>query len=187
MNRRKRAYNWNHHTDDFVNGVGGDRSSCRARYQQSSVDVFAKFVAIDQVRVDSRWLLERFLTKLSNRTLAASAIWYLVAPACEWPISFNRCCASPIRKSPHFAAELFKVAWWVEPTFKSYRQSTVAWSERRRFVSEAIKSASRASSCASFPVSSSLSRPIATWRTDMLRRLRSRESSRHSIRRDCWT
>lgn len=49
MNRRKRAYNWNHHTDDFVNGVGGDRSSCRARYQQSSVDVFAKFVAIDQV------------------------------------------------------------------------------------------------------------------------------------------
>lgn len=49
MNRKKRAYNWNHHTDDFVNGVGGDRSSCRARYQQSSVDVFAKFVAIDQV------------------------------------------------------------------------------------------------------------------------------------------
>lgn len=51
MNRRKRAYNWNHHTDDFVNGVGGDRSSCRARYQQSSVDVFAKFVAIDQVKL----------------------------------------------------------------------------------------------------------------------------------------
>lgn len=49
MNRKKRAYNWNHHTDDFANGVGGDRSSCRARYQQSSVDVFAKFVAIDQV------------------------------------------------------------------------------------------------------------------------------------------
>lgn len=49
MNRKKRAYNWNHHTDDFVNGVGGDRSACRARYQQSSVDVFAKFVAIDQV------------------------------------------------------------------------------------------------------------------------------------------
>jgi hypothetical protein len=49
MNRKKRAYNWNHHSDDFANGVGGDRSSCRARYQQSSVDVFAKFVAIDQV------------------------------------------------------------------------------------------------------------------------------------------
>lgn len=52
MNRRKRAYNWNHHTDDFANGVGTDRSSCRARYQQSSVDVFAKFVAIDQVQSD---------------------------------------------------------------------------------------------------------------------------------------
>lgn len=47
--RRKRAYNWNHHNEDFVNGVGGERSTCRARYQQSSVDVFAKFVAADQV------------------------------------------------------------------------------------------------------------------------------------------
>lgn len=61
MNRRKRAYNWNHHTDDFVNGVGGDRSSCRARYQQSSVDVFAKFVAIDQVK------LAKVFKFLSNR------------------------------------------------------------------------------------------------------------------------
>lgn len=50
MKRKKRAYNWNHYTDDFANGVGGDRSTCRARYQQSSVDVFAKFIAIDQVR-----------------------------------------------------------------------------------------------------------------------------------------
>lgn len=32
-----------------MNGVGGERSSCRARYQQSSIDVFAKFVAVDQV------------------------------------------------------------------------------------------------------------------------------------------
>lgn len=61
MNRRKRAYNWNHHTDDFVNGVGGDRSSCRARYQQSSVDVFAKFVAIDQVRVEETFVCVSFL------------------------------------------------------------------------------------------------------------------------------
>lgn len=51
MNRRKRAYNWNHHAEDFANGVSGDRSTCRARYQQSSVDVFAKFVAVDQVRL----------------------------------------------------------------------------------------------------------------------------------------
>lgn len=49
--RRKRAYNWNHHNEDFVNGVGAERSACRARYQQSSVDVFAKFVAADQVKL----------------------------------------------------------------------------------------------------------------------------------------
>lgn len=59
IKRKKRAYNWNHYTDDFANGVGGDRSTCRARYQQSSVDVFAKFIAIDQVRL-SRVFLRRF-------------------------------------------------------------------------------------------------------------------------------
>lgn len=47
--RRKRAYGWNHHTDDFANGVGSDRPSCRARYQQSPVEVFARFLAVDQV------------------------------------------------------------------------------------------------------------------------------------------
>lgn len=47
--RKKRAYNWNHHSDDFNNGVNSERSSCRARYQQSAVDVFARFLAVDQV------------------------------------------------------------------------------------------------------------------------------------------
>lgn len=47
--RRKRAYNWNHHSDDLINGVNGDRSTCRARYQQSPVEVFARFLAVDQV------------------------------------------------------------------------------------------------------------------------------------------
>ena len=49
IRRRKRAYGWNHHTDDFVNGVGPDRNTCRARYQQSPVEVFARFLAVDQV------------------------------------------------------------------------------------------------------------------------------------------
>lgn len=48
MNRRKRAYGWNHHSDDFVNGIS-DRYICRARYQQSSVEIYAKFLAINQV------------------------------------------------------------------------------------------------------------------------------------------
>lgn len=61
MKRKKRAYNWNHYTDDFANGVGGDRSTCRARYQQSSVDVFAKFIAIDQVNTFQASFPRRFL------------------------------------------------------------------------------------------------------------------------------
>lgn len=48
IKRRKRAYSWNHHADDFVNGIS-DRLVCRARYQQSSVEIFAKFFAVDQV------------------------------------------------------------------------------------------------------------------------------------------
>lgn len=50
-NRRKRAYNWNTHVDDFVNGVHPDRPTCRAKYQQSPVEVYARFLAIDQVSV----------------------------------------------------------------------------------------------------------------------------------------
>lgn len=78
MNRRKRAYNWNHHTDDFVNGVGSDRSSCRARYQQSSVDVFAKFVAIDQVRVEAP-LRKEFLYDCLIRHQDSGRVSYLIS------------------------------------------------------------------------------------------------------------
>lgn len=48
-NRRKRAYSWNTHVEDFVNGVHPDRPTCRAKYQQSPVEVYARFLAIDQV------------------------------------------------------------------------------------------------------------------------------------------
>lgn len=56
--RRKRAYNWNHHTDDFSNGIGADRS-CRARYQQSPVEVFARFLAVDQDSGRVSYLISR--------------------------------------------------------------------------------------------------------------------------------
>lgn len=59
MNRRKRAYGWNHHSDDFVNGVGGDRSTCRARYQQSPVEVYARFLAVDQDSGRVSYLISR--------------------------------------------------------------------------------------------------------------------------------
>ena len=75
--RRKRAYNWNHHNEDFVNGVGTERSSCRARYQQSSVDVYAKFIAVDQVnQLERKWNINQKLNVKLNffRILVVSAI-----------------------------------------------------------------------------------------------------------------
>lgn len=47
--RRKRGYSWTQHAEDFINGVAADRLTCRARYQQSPVEVYARFLAIDQV------------------------------------------------------------------------------------------------------------------------------------------
>jgi transmembrane protein 132 len=46
--RKKRAYGWAQTADDFSNGLNGERN-CRARYQQSPVEIFAKFLAVDQV------------------------------------------------------------------------------------------------------------------------------------------
>lgn len=40
---------WNQHGTSYYNNVGGDKNICRARYQQSPVEVYAKFLAIDQV------------------------------------------------------------------------------------------------------------------------------------------
>lgn len=48
INRRRRK-RWTHHTDDFMNNLGADKTICRARYQQSPVEVYAKFLAKDQV------------------------------------------------------------------------------------------------------------------------------------------
>lgn len=47
--RKKRSYMWNQHGTSYYNNVGGDKNICRARYQQSPVEVYAKFLAIDQV------------------------------------------------------------------------------------------------------------------------------------------
>ena len=46
--RKKRSYGWNNHNnnDDVF---GSEKSSCRARFQQSPVEVYAKFLAMDQV------------------------------------------------------------------------------------------------------------------------------------------
>lgn len=47
--RRKRAYGWNKKVEDYINGISSERPTCRARYQQSPVEIFARFLAVDQV------------------------------------------------------------------------------------------------------------------------------------------
>ncbi|XP_021693805.1 transmembrane protein 132B isoform X1 [Aedes aegypti] len=59
MRRRKRAYGWGHHNEDFVNGVSPERSVCRARYQQSPVEVYARFLAVDQDSGRVSYLISR--------------------------------------------------------------------------------------------------------------------------------
>lgn len=59
LRRRKRAYGWTHHADDFSNGVGSDRMTCRARYQQSPVEVYARFLAMDQDSGRVSYLISR--------------------------------------------------------------------------------------------------------------------------------
>lgn len=59
LRRRKRAYGWSHHTDDFSNGIGSDRMTCRARYQQSPVEVYARFLAMDQDSGRVSYLISR--------------------------------------------------------------------------------------------------------------------------------
>lgn len=62
--RRKRSYAWNKHSaaadhhDHLGNGLP-DRSTCRTRYQQSSVDVYARFLAIDQDSGRVSYLISR--------------------------------------------------------------------------------------------------------------------------------
>ncbi|XP_055585542.1 transmembrane protein 132E, partial [Uranotaenia lowii] len=61
IRRRKRAYGWSggHHGDDFTNGVSTERNVCRARYQQSPVEVYARFLAVDQDSGRVSYLISR--------------------------------------------------------------------------------------------------------------------------------
>ncbi|EDX17236.1 GD16787 [Drosophila simulans] len=46
--RKKRSYVWGQHGTNYYNNLGADKTICRARYQQSPVEVYAKFLAVDQ-------------------------------------------------------------------------------------------------------------------------------------------
>ncbi|KAH8235439.1 hypothetical protein KR032_000201, partial [Drosophila birchii] len=46
--RKKRSYVWGQHGTNYYNNLGADKTVCRARYQQSPVEVYAKFLAVDQ-------------------------------------------------------------------------------------------------------------------------------------------
>ncbi|XP_055623186.1 transmembrane protein 132C isoform X2 [Toxorhynchites rutilus septentrionalis] len=59
MRRKKRAYSWGHAGVDFANGVSSERSVCRARYQQSPVEVYARFLATDQDSGRISYLISR--------------------------------------------------------------------------------------------------------------------------------
>lgn len=45
--RKKRSTGWN----QYKNDASVDKIICKARYQQSPIEVFARFLAIDQVSV----------------------------------------------------------------------------------------------------------------------------------------
>lgn len=45
--RRKRANTWYKSSEEVGNGP--DKQTCRTRYQQTPVEVYARFIAVDQV------------------------------------------------------------------------------------------------------------------------------------------
>lgn len=58
--RRKRANNnnnWYKSSEDLSNGP--DRQTCRARYQQTPIEIYARFIAVDQVSFGERYLYPR--------------------------------------------------------------------------------------------------------------------------------
>lgn len=55
--RRKRSFSWSHHPDDYANT--GERGGCKSRYQQSPVEVYARFVAQDQDSGRISYLISR--------------------------------------------------------------------------------------------------------------------------------
>lgn len=46
--RRKRANTWYKSSEEIVNA--SDKHACRTRYQQTPVEVYARFIAVDQVK-----------------------------------------------------------------------------------------------------------------------------------------
>lgn len=46
--RRKRANTWYKSSEEVGNGP--DKHACRTRYQQTPVEVYARFIAVDQVQ-----------------------------------------------------------------------------------------------------------------------------------------
>lgn len=47
--RRKRANTWYKSSEEV--GNGSDKHTCRTRYQQTPVEVYARFIAVDQVQI----------------------------------------------------------------------------------------------------------------------------------------
>lgn len=46
--RRKRANVWYKSSEEIANG--SEKHTCRTRYQQTPVEIYARFIAVDQVR-----------------------------------------------------------------------------------------------------------------------------------------
>ncbi|KAL5274878.1 TMEM132E family protein [Megaselia abdita] len=53
--RKKRSYGWNNHEDVFTS----EKSTCRARFQQSPIEVYARFLATDQNSGKVSYLISR--------------------------------------------------------------------------------------------------------------------------------
>ncbi|KAH8273065.1 hypothetical protein KR018_008801, partial [Drosophila ironensis] len=65
--RKKRSYVWGQHGTNYYSNLGADKTICRARYQQSPVEVYAKFLAVDQVRLPTpKYAINQALTVLNT-------------------------------------------------------------------------------------------------------------------------
>lgn len=63
--RRKRANTWYKSSEEVGNGP--DKMTCRTRYQQTPVEVYARFIAVDQVHFALSFTL--FLFKPTEKQL----------------------------------------------------------------------------------------------------------------------
>lgn len=55
--RRKRANTW--HKSSEETGNASDKHACRTRYQQTPVEVYARFIAVDQVKDKIHFIRKR--------------------------------------------------------------------------------------------------------------------------------